>query len=94
MNSFLTIDVEEWFMVENLRTEINPDNWQFYESRVEKSINLILDLLDKYNSKATFFTLGWIAEKNHSLIREIVERGNELASHGYSHNILTSMSKK
>lgn len=93
MNIFLTIDIEEWFMVENLRTVINPANWNQYESRVEKSTNFILDLLDEHNSKATFFTLGWLAERKHSLIRKITERGHELASHGYSHKTLNLMSE-
>lgn len=92
MNTFLTIDVEEWFMVENLSNVINKENWSKYESRVEKSVDKILELLDRYNSKATFFILGWVAERNKSLIKKIVETGHEVASHGYSHSILTSMS--
>jgi len=93
MNTFLTIDVEEWFMVENLSSVINQENWQKYESRVQKSVDIILESLDEFDSKATFFILGWIAERNKPLVRKIAESGHEIASHGYSHKILTSMSE-
>jgi len=58
----LSFDVEDWFQVENLRAKFPPESWDRCELRVENNTRKILDLLDKYNVKATFFVLGWIAE--------------------------------
>jgi polysaccharide deacetylase family protein (PEP-CTERM system associated) len=131
----LTIDVEDWFQVENFKRYIPFSSWSDYELRVEKSTYQILDILDstmggqpaprnsspepqnmqrgspnpsnsinpnnptnssnpidpsnpKYSPKATFFVLGWVAERLPHLVRDIRERGHEVASHGYSHRLL------
>lgn len=89
---FITIDVEDWFQVENLRPWFPPHTWKQQELRVEKNTRRILDLLDSTDlnanrtlPKATFFILGWVAEKKPELVREIHQRGHEVASHGYGH---------
>ena len=85
----LTIDVEDWFQVENFKQWIPFSSWQSYELRVEKNTHYLLDLLDtaSFQFRATFFVLGWIAERLPHLVREIYSRGHEVASHGYCHNL-------
>ena len=83
----LSFDVEDWFQVENLRSKFPPETWDDCEVRVENNTRKILDLLEKYNVKATFFVLGWIADRKPELIKEIHSRGHEIASHGYGHII-------
>ncbi len=92
-NIILTIDVEDWFQVENFKPWIPYSTWSSRELRVEKKTHQLLDLLDSLKSvhptnnlpKATFFILGWIAERIPDLVKEIHNRGHEVASHGYSH---------
>jgi len=91
MLNALSIDLEDWFCVHNLSSVIKKEDWDKCEYRVEKNSSKILDLLDKYNTKATFFVLGWIAEKSPQLIKEIENRGHEIASHGYYHTLITSI---
>jgi len=81
----LTVDVEDYFQVSAFAPYIARSEWATRECRVERNVGRILDLLDAHGHKATFFTLGWIAERYPSLVREIVARGHELASHGYGH---------
>lgn len=88
----LSFDVEDWFQVENLRSICPFEKWDSYELRVEENTDLILDLLARYNTKATFFILGWIAEKKPALVKRIYEQGHEIASHGYKHSIVYSLS--
>jgi polysaccharide deacetylase family protein (PEP-CTERM system associated) len=104
----LTIDVEDWFQVENFRPWIPFETWDHQELRVEKSTHRLLDLFDSIKlqplslpasqpssqsrPKATFFVLGWIAERQPNLIREIQSRGHEVASHGYNHNLCNQQS--
>ncbi len=93
----LTIDVEDWFQVENFKSYIPLTSWSSCESRVERNTHLFLDFLDMAGSeeggrpavplKATFFVLGWVAERFPGLVREIQARGHEVASHGYYHNL-------
>ena len=89
MKNALSIDLEDWFCAYNLR--IGVEDWDKQELRVENNTRRILDLLDKHNVKATWFILGWFAERVPNLIREIEQRGHEIATHGYSHTVLTSM---
>jgi len=84
----LSFDIEDWFQVENLRSVIPKGNWDRYELRVERNTLKILEILRKHNAKATFFILGWIAERCPDLIRRISREGNEIASHGYSHELI------
>jgi len=96
----LTIDVEDWFQVENFKQYIPFSTWSSHEFRVEKNVHRLLDLFDSYNEqrtindgltknslKATFFVLGWLAERLPHLVREIQDRGHEVASHGFAHNL-------
>ena len=81
----LTIDVEDYFQVSAFATHIARSEWDTRECRVERNINCILEMLARHETKATFFTLGWIAERYPQLVRQIVQEGHELASHGYGH---------
>jgi polysaccharide deacetylase family protein (PEP-CTERM system associated) len=81
----LTIDVEDYFQVSAFAPYIRRDDWDNCECRVERNVARILALLEKAGVKATFFTLGWIAERYPGLVRDIVAGGHELASHGYGH---------
>jgi polysaccharide deacetylase family protein (PEP-CTERM system associated) len=90
MKNALTIDVEEFFQVHALSNVIKVQDWEEVTSSVESNTSVILDLLNQNNIKATFFCLGWIAERNKSLIRCISESGHEVASHGYAHQVIYS----
>ena len=79
-NAF-TVDLEDWYQ----GIEMPYDSWSTYEKRVEVGMNALLQLLSDSDTKATFFTLGWIAEKYPNMIKQLSEAGHELASHGYSH---------
>ncbi len=81
----LTIDVEDYFQVSAFERHIARSEWNTRECRVEGNVNRILDMLAANNTHATFFTLGWIAERYPQLVRRIVAEGHELASHGYGH---------
>jgi len=83
----LTIDVEDWFQVENFKPWIARGSWDSLELRLERNTNVLLDLLDTYGIHATFFTLGWVAERLPDLVREIRRRGSEVASHGNNHEL-------
>jgi polysaccharide deacetylase family protein (PEP-CTERM system associated) len=81
----LTIDVEDYFQVSALAPYIARAEWDSRACRVERNVERILSMLDECRAKATFFTLGWIAERYPRLVRRIVDGGHELASHGYGH---------
>jgi polysaccharide deacetylase family protein (PEP-CTERM system associated) len=81
----LTIDVEDYFQVSAFAPHIARSEWNTRECRVERNVNAILEMLAFRGTKATFFTLGWIAERYPQLVRQIVQEGHELASHGYGH---------
>jgi polysaccharide deacetylase family protein (PEP-CTERM system associated) len=81
----MSVDVEDYFQVWAFSRVIQRKSWDGFPLRVEASTRRALDLFERHNAKATFFTLGWVAERAPSLIREIVARGHEIASHGYDH---------
>ena len=81
----MTVDVEDYFQVEAFFPHIARENWNKRECRVEGNIDRILQLFSDSDTKATFFTLGWIAERYPQMVRRIVENGHELASHGLAH---------
>jgi polysaccharide deacetylase family protein (PEP-CTERM system associated) len=85
MRNGLSVDVEEWFQVGAFERVIDRDDWSALESRVDRNTNDVLDLFGKAGVKATFFTLGWVAARQPALIRRIVGEGHELASHGWDH---------
>lgn len=81
----LTVDVEDYFQVEALAHAVPRGAWETMPSRVEANVDRLLALFDASGAKATFFTLGWIAERHKTMVRRIVALGHELASHGLSH---------
>lgn len=81
----MTIDVEDYFQVSAFASLIPRKSWETISCRVERNIDRILSLLDEKQAKATFFTLGWIAERYPSMVKHIVSNGHELASHGWAH---------
>jgi polysaccharide deacetylase family protein (PEP-CTERM system associated) len=90
----LSVDVEDWFQVGAFESVIERDDWSSLAGRVERNVHEILDLFDAAQVKATFFALGWVAARNGGLMRAIVERGHELASHGWDHARVHRMDRK
>ncbi|MBW1720237.1 MAG: DUF3473 domain-containing protein [Deltaproteobacteria bacterium] len=88
----LTVDVEDWFQVENLRPHFPSNSWDSCEFRVENNTHVLLNLFDTFHVSATFFVLGWIAERFPGLVKEIKTRGHEVASHGYGHQLCYDLS--
>ncbi len=84
----LTVDVEEHFQVSAFESVVRREDWDGHESRVVSNTERLLDLFDEVDVRATFFCLGWVAERQPALIREIVRRGHEVGSHGYSHRLI------
>lgn len=93
LTNALTIDVEDYFQVSAMAPYIRRDEWDQRECRVERNIARILELLAEHDTHATFFTLGWIAERYPRLVRAIVDAGHELASHGYGHERASDLSR-
>lgn len=85
LTNALTIDVEDYFQVSAFAPHINRLEWNSRECRVERNVDRILGMLSEHGAKATFFTLGWIAERYPNIVKRIVDEGHELASHGYGH---------
>ncbi|MDE2404164.1 MAG: DUF3473 domain-containing protein [Sphingomonadales bacterium] len=81
----LSVDVEDWFQVGAFEDVIARDAWESLDDRVERNTATILDLFAAAGVKATFFTLGWVAQRHGPLMRRIVAEGHELASHGWDH---------
>jgi polysaccharide deacetylase family protein (PEP-CTERM system associated) len=91
MKNAFTIDLEDWFCAYNMTSVIPPSGWDQCELRVEANARRLLKLLETYGVHATFFVLGWIAEKVPALLMEIERQGHEIALHGYRHRLLTQM---
>ncbi|MBI5772908.1 MAG: DUF3473 domain-containing protein [Verrucomicrobia bacterium] len=87
----MSIDVEDWFQVENLRSAITKESWPQREFRAERNTDLILEILRQNNTKATFFILAWCAEKAPQIVRRIHAEGHEIASHGYGHDLVYNL---
>ncbi|MGE4421868.1 MAG: XrtA system polysaccharide deacetylase [Pseudodesulfovibrio sp.] len=90
----LTVDVEDYFQVSAFAESIDRSGWDGYELRVENNVARVLDLFDEYGVKATFFTLGWVAERAPGLVRRIADRGHEIACHGYGHQLVYDIGPK
>lgn len=88
----MTIDVEDYFQVSAFAPYIARGDWDTRECRVERNVDRILALLAEQGTQATFFTLGWVAERYPQLVRRIVEGGHEIASHGYGHERASDLS--
>lgn len=91
MLNAMSVDVEEWFQVGAFETTIAKHDWGTLESRVADNTARVLDLFAENGTKATFFTLGWVAARQPALIRRIVDAGHELASHGWDHQRVFTM---
>lgn len=91
MRNILTIDVEEYFHPSEVQRSIPIEEWSGLPSRVEASTDHILELLDRRSTRATFFVLGWVAERHPGLIRRIAEAGHEVACHSYAHQLVYSL---
>src|SRR4029450_13047154 len=92
-NAF-TIDVEDYFHVYAFASHIPRDSWDRLPCRVEPNVEKILDMLDEHEAHATFFMLGWVGERSPGLARRIVARGHELASHGYGHQLVSTLTRR
>ncbi|WP_341713102.1 XrtA system polysaccharide deacetylase [Erythrobacter sp.] len=90
----LSVDVEDWFQVGAFEHTIAKQDWDSLQLRVGDNVARILDLFDQAGVRATFFTLGWVAERNKQAMRAIVERGHELASHGYDHTRVFTLTRQ
>lgn len=88
MKNAVSIDVEDYFQVAALANWAPVSQWESFESRVENNTFRTLELFAKHNIKATYFVLGWIAERHPNIVKKIVAEGHELASHGYSHQLI------
>jgi polysaccharide deacetylase family protein (PEP-CTERM system associated) len=85
MLNALSVDVEDWFQVGAFETVIRRDQWDGLEQRVERNAGAVLELFAEAGVKATFFTLGWVAERHPALVRRAAAEGHEIASHGWDH---------
>lgn len=90
----LTVNVEDYFQVGVFQKFINADNWYRFESRLQHNVETVLELLESYNTQATFFVLGWTAENQPELIRSIASAGHEIASRGYLHQPLFNLGRQ
>jgi len=84
-----TIDLEEYFQVSAFQFRVARSEWERFESRVVLQVAQLLDLLARYDARATFFVLGWVAERHADLVRTIARAGHEIASHGWDHARVT-----
>lgn len=88
----MTVDVEDYFHVAAFSDVIDTKDWSNYHCRAERNTDILLDLFEEKRIKATFFVLGWVAERYPQIVQKIVAQGHELASHGYSHQLVYSQS--
>jgi polysaccharide deacetylase family protein (PEP-CTERM system associated) len=84
----ISVDVEDYYQVSAFNKQVKKDQWESFESRVYQNTHRILDIFGNSNIKGTFFVLGWVAERNQKLIKEISDLGHEVACHGYSHDLI------
>ena len=94
MLNALTFDIEEYFHAESLAGVVRREDWTLLPSRVAESTRRLLDLLERRHVKATFFILGWVAEREPRLVREIQARKHEVACHGFGHRLIYGMSRE
>ena len=90
--SAFSVDVEDYFHVEAFSRDVARDAWTSYPSRVVANTTRLLDLLDRYRVRGTFFVLGWVAQREPALVREIRDRGHELGCHSYWHRLIYKLS--
>jgi polysaccharide deacetylase family protein (PEP-CTERM system associated) len=92
-NAF-TVDVEDYYHVSAFTGSVRKDQWQTFESRVERNTHRLLDMLDERGIRGTFFVLGWVGERHPQLVREIRARGHEVACHGFSHDLVYNQTRE
>jgi polysaccharide deacetylase family protein (PEP-CTERM system associated) len=90
----MSIDVEDWFHVENLRDVVSRESWNRRELRVERTMDRMLELMAEHDVKATCFVLGWVAERAPGLVRRLAAAGHEVASHGYHHELVHELTEE
>ncbi|WP_462247721.1 polysaccharide deacetylase family protein [Ekhidna sp.] len=90
----LTFDLEEWFHILDVDASRDINNWHSFEKRVEYNTEVLREVLNQYNIKATFFCLGWVAEKYPELIKKLHKDGHDIGSHGYYHQLVYKQSKE
>jgi polysaccharide deacetylase family protein (PEP-CTERM system associated) len=88
LTNAITVDLEEYFQVEGFTDTVSRNEWPRWESRIEHSTHLLLDIFAHHRVSATFFTLGWIGERHSDLIRVVAGAGHEIACHGYEHQLI------
>ena len=88
----MSIDVEDWFQVENLKGVVARDSWAARELRVERNVDRMLSMMAAADVRSTCFVLGWVAERCPSLVRRIADAGHEIGSHGFGHELLGGLS--
>jgi len=88
----MTVDVEDYFHVSAFEGSVSRNSWDSLESRVARNTDRLLELFDQAGVRATFFVLGWVAERQPALVRRIAEAGHEVASHGFSHRLIYDQS--
>jgi polysaccharide deacetylase family protein (PEP-CTERM system associated) len=93
MRNALTFDVEEYFHAEAFARVLRPEEWPGLESRVVATTQRLLDVLDRERVRATFFVLGWVAERQPSLVREIASLGHEVGCHGFGHQMIPRLTR-
>ena len=93
LNAF-SVDLEDWFCVGNMENIFPPSIWHEQELRIERPVAYLLELLKKHGVRATFFVLGWIAERRPELLRKIYDAGHEIGLHSYEHKRVTSMTRE
>lgn len=91
MEHIFSVDVEDYFQVSAFESTVERKTWDGYPSRVVRNTEIILDMLAEHNATGTFFTLGWVADRHPHLVKKIVDAGHEIASHGWWHQRITSM---
>ena len=90
LSDVLTVDVEDYYHVEAFADRVSPHSWSDFPSRVRANTERVLQMFEEYSCRATFFVLGWVAEQDPALIREIVAAGHEVACHSYRHRLVSS----
>ena len=94
LRNAMSVDVEDWFQVQAFAGTIPRSAWDGFAPRVEASTDRILAAFDRAGVRGTFFTLGWVAERQPALVRRIADAGHELASHGFGHELVSEIGEK
>lgn len=92
--NILTFDIEEWFHILDNEFTKSERRWSNYESRIRKNMDTIYEILDEVNVRASFFVVGWIAEKHPEIVKEICHKGHEIGSHTNSRQLVYNQSKE